>query len=100
MLCGKGTNPGDPAYARDGHGLWTWQGKPWPTDCPLPRRAPCVSRAPTREPAARLPLPRVLVLALDLVADLRASSSAAAARLLHRAQSVGWVSDGVFQSVA
>ncbi|MFI5924287.1 hypothetical protein ACIA8M_37930 [Streptomyces anulatus] len=32
VLVGRDTNPGDPAYARDGHGRWTWQGKPLPTD--------------------------------------------------------------------
>ncbi|MYQ82062.1 MULTISPECIES: hypothetical protein [unclassified Streptomyces] len=32
VLCGKCTDPGAPAYVRDGHGRWTWQGKPCPTD--------------------------------------------------------------------
>ncbi|WP_405904540.1 hypothetical protein OG696_40625 [Streptomyces sp. NBC_00656] len=31
-LCGMDTNPGEPAYVRDGHGRWVWQGKPWLTD--------------------------------------------------------------------
>ncbi|MFE6766662.1 hypothetical protein [Streptomyces sp. NPDC057689] len=31
VLYGGGTAPGDPAYVRDTHGRWTWQGRPRPT---------------------------------------------------------------------
>ncbi|MFE3591385.1 hypothetical protein ACFXOY_28225 [Streptomyces niveus] len=31
ILSGKNIGLGNPAYARDGHGRWIWQGKPWPT---------------------------------------------------------------------
>lgn len=32
VLADRNTSPGDPAYVRDGHGRWIWQGKPFPTN--------------------------------------------------------------------
>ncbi|MFD5067990.1 hypothetical protein ACFWNC_08640 [Streptomyces sp. NPDC058369] len=31
VLHARDAKPGDPAYIRDGHGRWNWQGNPWPT---------------------------------------------------------------------
>ncbi|MFD0042459.1 hypothetical protein ACFVIZ_33005 [Streptomyces anulatus] len=31
-LSGWGTALGEPAYARNSHDRWSWQGKPWLTD--------------------------------------------------------------------